>query len=89
MRQYQCCGIHSYEDFSVATDWKKTYEVTRNYRTVSVTLTIPMLCCKIEESATDAGSSDENGSPTVRDKFCAEHPTDDNSNWKTVRRQLC
>ena len=80
--QHQCCGIDSYKDFSVATDWTKTYTVTRGDVTKNIELKIPMACCKTGQSTVGASSSEDGGA--VLDKFCAEEPTDANSNWNTV-----
>ena len=75
--QYECCGIDSYEDFSEAEEWKKTYTVNENNQQVTVNLKIPIACCKMTSSGDN-----------VVDQRCAESPTDTNSNWKTVSNRL-
>jgi len=68
----------------VATDWKKTLTVKREQMTKNVELKIPMACCKTGQSTVGAGASKDGDA--VLDKFCAEYPTDANSNWNTVIR---
>jgi len=82
--QYQCCGIDSYEDFSKATNWANTYAVKRNDQSVNVQLKTPVACCKDASRNTTADDDSSQGSGVVVTKFCAEDPTDGNSNWKTV-----
>ena len=52
--------------------------------TKNVELKIPMACCKTGQSTVGAGASKDGDA--VLDKFCAEYPTDANSNWNTVIR---
>lgn len=51
MIQFNCCGVDSYEDFSIATNWKKSLTVGSN----TYTLTTPVACCKKLPSSKNSG----------------------------------
>jgi tetraspanin-18 len=74
MFDFKCCGLNNYTDFAEAKLWPRSQTVTDDGTTVTVNLTTPVACCKLEGQF-----------PNVKlvDDFCAYQPTDAISNWKT------
>ena len=72
--QLHCCGVHSYEDFDIAIEFKKYTREEGNGQVV------PEACCILEESSTQ-------GLPELfvpKDSNCISTPTSTNSYLNTV-----
>jgi len=67
MTRFECCGVDGYEDFSNATYWITSTNVTVDKQEV------PLACCKAPEQVTERLPGNQS---------CPTHPNINNSNYK-------
>lgn len=69
MRERQCCGVHTFQDFAQSNVWIR--------HKASASIVVPESCCKRQTDSDDG--------MVLVDSKCPYEPTAENSNYKQVR----